>query len=70
MLYTPEGMYFSELTINNSGIYKIINVRGNIKVDKNIFSIVVTGKSSGIGDVIIIYNNGLIELIDVTVYKK
>ena len=70
MLYTPKGMYFSELTINNSGIYKIMNVRGNIKVDKNIFSIVVTGKSSGIGDVIIIYNNGLIELIDVTVYKK
>ena len=69
-IYTPEGMYFSELTINNSGIYKIINVRGNIKVDKNIFSIVVMGKSSGIGDVIIIYNNGLIELIDVTVYKK
>lgn len=57
-------------SINNSGIYKIMNVRGNIKVDKNIFSIVVTGKSSGIGDVIIIYNNGLIELIDVTVYKK
>ena len=47
-----------------------MNVRGNIKVDKNIFSIVVTGKSSGIGDVIIIYNNGLIKLIDVTVYKK
>ena len=70
MLYTPKGMYFSELTINNSGIYKIMNVRGNINVDKNIFSIVVTGKSSGIGDVIIIYNNGLIELIDVTVYKK
>ena len=57
-------------SINNSGIYKIINVRGNIKVDKNIFSIVVTGKSSGIGDVIIIYNNGLIELIDVNIYKK
>ena len=57
-------------SINNSGIYKIMNVRGNIKVDKNIFSIVVTSKSSGIGDVIIIYNNGLIELIDVTVYKK